>query len=193
MAVLPRAVVLALPGLILALVGLFHPHHLTFETSRAWWTAHLLAMFVFPLVGVALMALFRGRRDLVALLVVGLAFVYAVAYTALDVVSGVAAGYVTYRLGPGQPRPDEVNYLFHIGGGIGVWGSRALMLAALVVTIDVVRHTRVRGLPVVLLVPGAYLVHVDHIFAPLGVTGMVLVGLATGWAAYVHPPVSSPR
>jgi len=41
----------------------------------------------------------------VAVLAVLLAYVYAVAYTALDVISGVAAGYVTDRLGPGRLAP----------------------------------------------------------------------------------------
>lgn len=189
----PRAVLLALPGLSLGVAGLFHPMHLGYGTARTWWVLHVLGMFVFPLVGVALAWLFRGRRDVVAVLAVLLAYVYAVAYTALDMISGVAAGYVTDRLGPGRPRPDEVRYLFAIGGPLGEWGSRALMLAALLVAADALWRHRSRALPGVLLLPGAYLVHVHHIFAPEGVTGMVLIGLATGWLGYLQgspaPPI----
>ena len=69
------------------MAGLFHPMHLGYGTARTCG-APLLGMFVFPLVGVALAWLFRGRRDVVAVLAVLLAYVYAVAYTALDVISG---------------------------------------------------------------------------------------------------------
>jgi hypothetical protein len=180
-----RALLLALPGLALGAAGLLHPMHLTPATSRTWWVLHVVGLFVFPLVGVALIALVRGRRDPVALVVVVAAFGYACAYTALDVVNGIAAGYVTDRLGPGQPRPVEVGYLFDIGRPLGEWGSWALVVAALVVVVDAVRRSRVRALPALLVLPGAWLVHTHHIFAPLGATGMVLVGLSTGWLAYV--------
>ena len=37
--------------------------------------------------------------------------------------------------------------------------------------------------PVLLLVPGAVLVHTDHIFAPRGVLGMALIGVGTAVTA----------
>jgi len=158
--------------------------HLTYATSQTWWTLHVPGLFVFPLVGVALMVLVRGRRDPVALFVVLTAFVYAAAYTALDVVNGIAAGYVTHRLGPGVPRPKELNYLFAIGAPFGHWGGYALVVTALVVSLDAVWRSGARALPGVLMVPGAVLVHTHHIFAPLGVAGMALVGLSTAWLDY---------
>jgi hypothetical protein len=185
MAVGGRALVLALPGLALGAAGLAHPMHLTYDTSRTWWVLHVVGLFVFPLVGVALMALVRGRRDPVALVVVAAAFGYACAYTALDVVNGIGAGYVTDRLGPGRPRPAEVGYLFDIGRPLGEWGSWALLLAALVVVADALLRSRAWATPALLMLPGAYLVHTHHIFAPLGATGMALVGVSTGWLAYV--------
>jgi hypothetical protein len=180
-----RALLLALPGLALGAAGLLHPMHLTYATSRTWWVLHAVGLFVFPLVGVALIAVVRGRRDPVALLVVLAGFGYSCAYTALDVVNGIAAGYVTDRLGPGEARPVEVNYLFAIGRPLGEWGSWALLVAALVVVADAVLRWRLWAVPAVLMLPGAWLVHSHHIFAPLGATGMVLVGLSTGWLAYV--------
>jgi hypothetical protein len=177
-------VALAMPGLVLAVAGFFHPMHLGYATSRTWWLLHVAGLFVFPLVGVALAWLFRGRRDPVALLAVLAAYVYATAYTTLDVVNGIAAGYVTYRVGPGQPRPDEVGYLFDLGRPFGVYGSWALVLATVVVALDALRRLGLRGLPALVMVPGAYLVHDFHIFAPQGVAGMALIGLATGWLAY---------
>ncbi len=163
---------------------MFHPVHLTYATSGTWWWLHVAGLFVFPLVGVALMVLVRGRRDPVALLVVLASYVYATAYSALDLISGVAAGYVTHRLGPGVARPPALSALFRIGTPLGVVGSVALMIAALLLIGDALRRLRLAALPAVVMLPGAYLVHAHHIFAPLGVAGMVLVGLATGWLAY---------
>lgn len=162
-----------------------HPHHLGYSTSQRWWLLHVVGVFVFPLVGVALMALMRGRRDPVAWLVVVSSYIYATAYTALDVISGVAAGYVTHRLGPGVPRPAAVSLLFRIGTPIGVVGSIALIAAVVVLLTDSAARLRLLALPAALMLPGAVLVHLHHIFAPQGATGMALIGLSTGWLAFV--------
>ena len=175
----------ALPGLVLAVAGLLHPHHLTSATAERWWTLHVAGLVVFPLVGLALASLVRGRRDPVAWLVRAAAYVYATFYTALDVVSGIAAGYVTDRLGPGVDRPEEVTLLFRIGGPLGQVGSYALLAGGVVLVVDQLRRHGLPGAPGVLLVPGAWLVHSNHIFAPEGAVGMLLVGLATGWLALV--------
>lgn len=178
-AVLP-AVLSALPGLVLAVAGFFHPARLTHASSHTWWGLHVAALFAFPLVAVALMALFRGRRDVVAWVSVLAAFVYATAYTALDVISGIGAGFVTSRLDPSAPRPDEVRSLFAIGGPIGEVGSWALLLAAVLVSLDALHRGGARAAPGLLLVPGAVLVHVEHIYWPLGALGIALVGTGTG-------------
>ena len=179
------AVLWALPGLTLAVAGFFHPMHLTHDSSGTWWGLHVAGLFAFPLVGVALMALFRGRRDLVAGVAVVAAFVYATAYTALDVINGIGAGFVTSRLEPMAPRPDEVRSLFAIGGPLGEVGSWALLLAAVVVSLDALSRAGVRAAPGLLLVPGAWLVHTDHIFWPVGALGIGLVGVGTGWLHWV--------
>jgi hypothetical protein len=182
---------LALPALALAVAGLFHPHHLTYDTSWRWFALHLPGLVVFPLVGLALAGLVAGRRDPVAWLVRLSAYVYATFYTALDVVSGIAAGYVTHELGPGVPRPPAVSLLFRIGTPLGHVGSVALIGCAALLTLDqLLRH---RAWPVLLLVPGAVLVHLDHIFSPRGVTGMVLLGLGTGGAAIAARRATSRR
>ena len=183
-------VALVLPGLVLAVVGLFHPHSLSYASAPRWTQLHIAGLFIFPLVGVALVMLVRGRADTVAWLVRVTAFCFAAAYTALDVISGIAAGYVTWRLGEGVARPDEVRHLFAIGSRLGEVGSWALIICAVVVVVDALRRERLVALPGLLLVPGAVLVHLDHIFAPTGVLGMVLIGVATGWLGWVR---SKPR
>ncbi|WP_341925877.1 hypothetical protein [Nocardioides psychrotolerans] len=177
----------AVPALSLAVAGLFHPHSLDADTAQRWFGLHVAGLLVFPLVGVALAALVRGRRDPVAWVVRVAAYVYATFYTALDVVSGMAAGYVTRELGPGVPRPDEVRLLFRIGTPIGEVGSWALLVCVVVLTVDLLARHRVAALPALLLVPGAWLVHTDHIFSPLGVAGMALIGVGCGALVATRP------
>jgi hypothetical protein len=175
---------LAVPGLVLAVAGLFHPHHLSYDTSWRWFALHVPGLLVFPLVGLALAELVHDRRDAAAWAIRVTAYGYATFYTALDVVSGIAAGYVTHELGPGVPRPESVSLLFRVGTPLGHVGSLALIACCALVTLDLV--VRRRAWPALILVPGAVLVHVGHIFAPTGVAGMLLLGVgtaATAWSA----------
>lgn len=193
-----RAVGAALPGLALAAAGLVHPHSLNATSAERWTQLHLVGLFVFPLVALALVWLVRGRTDLVAWVVRLTAYVYATAYSALDVISGIGAGYVTWRLAEGVPRPDEVRFLFSIGGRIGEVGSWALLACTVVVVLDAARRLGAAAVPGVLMVPGAWLVHTDHIFSPYGALGMLLVGLGTGALAWRAPadgvsPQARPR
>ncbi len=175
-----RVVLLALPGLALAVIGLFHPERLNHDTSWQWFAVHIPGLLVFPLVGLALAELVRGRSEAVAWVVRLAAYAYATFYSALDVISGIAAGYVTHEVGPGVPRAEEVRLLFAIGGPLGRIGSISLIVCCVVVLLDqLVRH-RAAALPGALLIPGAWLIHADHIFAPGGVIGMALLGLGTG-------------
>ncbi|GAW50516.1 MULTISPECIES: hypothetical protein [unclassified Nocardioides] len=176
---------LALPALCLALAGLLHPHHLTYDTSQRWFALHIPGLLVFPLVGVALAALVRLRTDLLAWGIRTTAYVYATFYTALDVISGVAAGYVTHELGPGVPRPEAVSLLFGIGTPLGEIGSWALLACGALTVVDQVVRNAAPGAVALLLLAGAWLVHVGHIFAPEGVAGMALLALGTAGVALV--------
>ncbi len=180
MSTLSRRVVLAAPGVSLAVVGATHPPRLTYDSAQHWWLMHLAGVFVFPLVGAALAALVWGRRDPLAWVVYAGSFVYACAYTSLDVISGLAAGWVTDRLGPGVERPDEVRYLFEIGGRLGDAGELGLMFAVAALSVDAVRRVGPVALPgAVMLVLGGWGVVVDHIFWPWGALGAGLLGLGS--------------
>lgn len=187
------AVLLALPALALAVAGLFHPHGLTYETSWRWFALHVPGLLVFPLVGLALGALVGRRTDPVAWLVRLSAYVYATFYTALDVVSGIGAGWVTHQLGPDEPRPPAVSAMFGIGTPLGEIGSWALLVCTVVLVVDQLARHRVRALGGLLLLPGAYLVHVGHIFAPEGVAGMALIGVGTAALALLRTPEHADR
>ncbi len=176
---------LAVPGLGLAAAGLLHPTGLSYDTAPTWFGLHLPGIVFFPLVGWALAALVQDRRDPVSWLVRALAYTYAVFYTSLDVISGVAAGYVTRQLGPDVPRPEAVSLLFRIGGPLGEIGSWALLACVVVVLADQLRRLGAPALVGLLLLPGAWLVHTSHIFSPLGVLGMVLLAAGTAGLAVV--------
>jgi hypothetical protein len=186
------AVANGLPGLALAVAGAFHPHGLNHDSAQRWFLLHIAGLAVFPLVGVALAALMGRRRDVLAWAVRITAYLYATFYTALDVISGIAAGYVTSELGPNTPRPDEVRLLFRIGTPLGEVGSWALLGCCVLVAADQLHRHGLLALPGALLVPGAWLVHVDHIFAPVGMTGMGLIGLATAWLAVLTTKSTAP-
>jgi hypothetical protein len=178
------ALLLGSPAWALGVAGFFHPQSLTYESSWRWFALHIPGMVAFPLVGVALALLVARRTDAVAWAVRLAAYVYAVFYTALDVVSGVAAGWVTHELGPGVPRPDEVRLLFRLGTPLGEVGSIALIIACALLTVDLLRRCGTSAWPVLALVPGALLVHVDHIFLVGGVAGMFLLATGTAGTAF---------
>lgn len=184
---LRRLVLLALPGVALGVTGATHPVSLSPATAQHWWLMHLAGMFVFPLVGIALISLVWGRRDPLALVLQAGAFVYAVCYSALDVISGVTAGWVTDRLGPGEPRPDEVRYVFEIGGRIGDVGEWGLLVGAGAACVEVARRT---GWPALVgavpLLLGTWWLLEDHIFPPYGALGAALVGLGTAGLAWAQ-------
>lgn len=177
------AIAFGLPGLALAIAGLFHPHSLSYHSAQLWFLLHIAGLAVFPMVGVALGALMGRRSDVLAWTVRVTAYVYATFYSALDVISGIAAGYVTRELGAGTPRPDEVRLLFRIGSPLGEIGSWALLVCCALAVADQLYRHGVVALPGVVLLPGAWLVHVDHIFAPGGAIGMGMIGLGTAWLA----------
>lgn len=182
------AALCAAPALALAAAGLLHPHSLTTDSADLWFRLHLVGIFVFPLVGAGLVVPLVGRRDAVAWVVRLGAFVYATAYSALDIISGVTAGYVTSRLPDGASRPSEVSAIFRIGTPIGEVGSWALLLATALLLVDGVRRWGARAATLLTLPVGAWFVHVDHIFSPMGVAGMALLAVGTGLVVAWTPP-----
>lgn len=193
---IPHPALLALPGLTLGAAGLFHPQSLDHASSVRWFALHVPGLLVFPLVGWALAVLVTGRTDPLAWVVRLAAYVYATFYTALDVVSGIAAGWVTYQLGPGVPRPEAVSQMFRIGTPLGRVGEVALVVVVVALVADrLLRHASVTTTTVAgaLLLPGAWLVHLDHIFFPSGVAGMVLLAVGTAWLAARSDGVERPR
>ncbi len=177
---------LAAPGVLLGATGMTHPNGLNPDSAEHWFWMHVVGVVVFPLVGVALAWLVRSRRDPLAIAVIVAAYVYATFYTALDVISGIGNGYATWQLGDAAvPRPASISLAFKIGTMLGDIGAVALLIAAVLLTIDEFQQR-----PVVLsasvvacglVTVGSYLVREEHIFWPWGALSCIAIGLGTGW------------
>ncbi len=178
----------AAPGVLLGISGLAHPMHLNPSTAHRWFALHLTGLFVVPLIGLAVALLMHGRRDVLAVLAVVGAYLFATLYTALDVISGIGNGYVTDHLGAGAvPRPAALGLAFHIGSRLGYVGAWALFVAAVVVGADAVRRLGVKAVvPALLLLVGAFFLRGQHIFPPWGVLSCIAIGLGTGGLAWVN-------
>jgi len=66
---------------------------------------------------------------------------------------------------------------------LGETGPWVLLACCALAVADQLHRRGVVALPGVVLLPGAWLVHIDHIFAPAGAIGMGMIGLGTAWLA----------
>jgi hypothetical protein len=217
---LALAAALAAPGLTLAAIGTTHPTRLDSDTAQHWWAMHIGLLPLFPLLGAALWWVVRHRARPVSGIAAGAAAVFALGYTALDVLAGIGAGFVIDR-DPGAAAAR--NALFEIGDAharVGVWAF--LVLAVIVgatVTIDAARtaveidwagrshppadpaamvraHRAITGagLSWLVLVTASVSFMDSHIYRWQGVIAMLGIGLATGALSWVDPgpPPSRP-
>lgn len=173
------------PPLVLAAAGLAHPMTLTDDTASMWRGMHLALLPVFPLLGFAPWLVVRRDQPALAPVAAVLGYVYAVFYTALDVLAGIGAGAL-WQAGATAQAP----VLFRNGNDLawyGVWAFLAATVLAVVVALR--RHGRA-ALPGALVVLGAAVSFLDsHIYWPRGV--LTMLALAVGWAALtVLPPMS---
>lgn len=185
---------IALGPLLLALIGVTHPHQLNPDTAGYWKNMHIGLLVVFPLLGINIWWLLRGLHHPVAWIARGLALVYAGFYGALDVLAGVATGLVVERsVVEQQPGLTVVNnWLFDEGNALAVVGVWAFFMACLLTVLSLYLH-RVRGRPLVagglLLMAGAWMFLSSHIYYPLGVTAMLL--LAAGFSLLMWARMSA--
>lgn len=183
---LRQLAIVGLPPLLLAGIGLAHPMILSNDSAELWRNIHLLLLPLFPLLAlgpwVVAGHLRLGPRKVVAVLV----YIYAAAYTALDVLAGVGAGALQ-----ADGRADATETMFRVGNGVTEVGVWAYLLAALIVVVGAARR-RLATLPGGLLVlVGAFLFLTNHIYWPRGVLSMLAIGL--GWVVVVLTmPASAP-
>ncbi|GAA1868456.1 hypothetical protein GCM10009836_56160 [Pseudonocardia ailaonensis] len=168
----------AVPGVALGIVGTTHPQVLDPSTAHMWWTMHVALVPVFPLLGLVLVWLVRGRHDPVAWVARVGAYVYATFYTGLDVLAGIAAGRAVELQPEGSPAALA---MLRIGNALGDVGSWAYLAAAVATALVVLRRHGIRALPGgVVLVAASVPFLYAHIYWPVGVFSML--GMAVGAA-----------
>ncbi|WP_201294768.1 MULTISPECIES: hypothetical protein [unclassified Nocardiopsis] len=183
---LRTALVCAVP-LLLAAVGLLHPHHLTEGTADLWTWIHIGLLPVFPLLTVGLLLPVWGRpgRDAsgpAVVLVWICSFVYAVFYTALDTIAGIATGALV-RAVEGDHEP-LVRPLYGIGNELGYVGTYALLLGVLALGAALyLRHGPHTLYGSAVLLASAVSFLDSHIYWPRG--GITMLGFAAGFALLV--------
>src|SRR3954467_14818440 len=80
------------PPLLLAGLGLAPPMHLTADSAMTWRDLHVVLLPIFPLLALGPWTIVRGEHLALRWMVGLLGYTYAVCYTALDVLAGIAAG-----------------------------------------------------------------------------------------------------
>jgi hypothetical protein len=183
----PTLALVMLGPVLLALAGLLHPSGLSAATAHRWVWLHIVLLPVFPLLVLGFVVLLRerpaARTARVARMVAWIcAAVYAIAYTGLDAVAGIAAGTVAGQ--PGDPAELRrlVLALYGTGGDLGAVGVYAFLAATLAAAVSLSRYG-IRMLPgtVLLLVAGWSFID-SHIFSPRGVRTML--AMAVGFALW---------
>lgn len=174
--------VAALPALLLAGFGLVHPRYLGTETAALWWQLHVVLLPLFPLLAVVLWAQLRGEPGPAAWAAQVAAYGYAVFYTALDVLAGIAAGYVVQTDG----RPTQASLdLGSLGSELGTIGAFALVVACVLTVVVRVLRDGQPALPGgVLLLAGSVAFATGHVYWPTG--GLGLLAIAAGCALLVR-------
>ncbi|WP_295697674.1 hypothetical protein [Lapillicoccus sp.] len=171
-------VAVAVPGVLLAGVGLLHPTDLDPATAHTWRTLHVWLIPVFPLLGAAVWLLLRGEKGVFAQLARLGAYGFATFYTALDVLAGIGAGLAMEQEGASSP---VVGRLFDVGNRLGAIGVWCLLAAALLGGAVLVRRDGPRALLGTVVFAGScYPFLQNHIFHPRGV--LAVLGIALGLA-----------
>ncbi|WP_213813682.1 hypothetical protein [Glaciihabitans sp. dw_435] len=171
--------VVAIPPLMLAVVGISHPMILTAQSAEYWRNLHIAILPVFPLLGFAPWLIVRGYVAWVSWLTGALGFLYAAFYTALDVLAGIGAGGLKL-----DDMGMATGTVFGLGDDIGRVGSIAFIAAVTVAAIVAVLRSGGLAIPGgVMVLLGSVLFYDDHIFFPEGVLGQFL--LAVGWTTIV--------
>ncbi len=183
--------------LLLALAGMVHPAGLSAGTAHRWVQLHIVLLPVFPLLALGFPVLLRGRpRAGVAGGATVVAWVcaaaYAVGYTGLDAVAGIAAGTVAGQPGdPGQLRA-VVLALYDIANELGRAGVYAFLAAVLACTVALGTRHGWRVLPGAAVLLGAGYSFIDsHIFRPRGV--LTMLAMAAGFALWTWATASEHR
>ncbi|HEY7489352.1 MAG TPA: hypothetical protein VH912_33245 [Streptosporangiaceae bacterium] len=185
-----RTALIASPAVILAGMGCVHPAHLGAGTAQWWSTLHVLLLPVFPLLGAAQWVLLADapvwlrRTGRVA------AASFAVYYTGLDAVDGIAAGALVHAEGRWTSATAAV---FHIGDRLGHLGAWSFLAASLAIAAASTLRAGLAALPGGLLLLASSVSFLDsHIFWPRGVVTMLGIAGGMSLLAMAEPMRRSP-
>ena len=166
------------PPLILLGFSLVHPPSLTVEDASTWKNLHIALMPVFPLLALGPWLVARAvNRPMSWIVAIG-AYTYAVFYTALDIIGGVAGGAIK------EVEAGGLGIVLPIAGDFEQIGGIAFVLTCALAAGIALHATGwlVGAVPAAAVVVGSYVLWQEHIFRPGGVIASVL--LAAGWGAF---------
>lgn len=170
-------VMVAGPPLLLAGLGLAHPMTLTAGSAAMWQHLHTVLLPVFPLLALGPWVLVRRENRAVVRLVAVLGFVYAVFYTALDVLAGIGAGALQRYGGAAS-----TSVMFTQGNNLATVAVWAYLAATVIAAGLAVSRAGRNALPgAVIVVAAAWSFLTSHIYWPTGV--LTMLALAIGWLA----------
>lgn len=185
--------------LTLAVLELFHPHpHDLFNLDVSTWLAvHYAQIPLFPLAGLALTLLVRGKDGIASTICRVAAFVFAVSFTAFDTAAGVVTGILLKAaFNSGSPEtwrgPIDAVWTHPIMGGLplgrppllALLGSIALSVSAMAAAVALKLEGR-SWAPVVLLAASSFGISVFKSHAwpggPLTFGGLAIAGAWLQW------------
>jgi len=182
----PALALVMLGPVLLALAGLLHPSGLSAATAHRWVWLHIVLLPVFPLLALGFVVLLwerpiAGPARVARLIAWICAAIYAVGYTGLDAVAGIAAGTVAGQQGDPAELRRLVLALYETGDGLGTVGVYAFLAATLATAVSLGSRYGIRMLPgtVVLFAAGCSFID-SHIFSPRGV--LTMLAMAAGFA-----------
>jgi hypothetical protein len=161
----------SVPALACAIIGLLHPHHLTDDTASRWQLMHIVLIPLFPLLGIGPWLIARQASRPLGLVAALAGYGFATFYTSLDLLAGVAAGTLQLA-GVGAGKAP----VYEVARALGLVGVISLVIACLAATAAVFVRARLRALPGgVVAVVGAALIQPGHIYPGLGTLAMILL------------------
>ncbi|WP_045312829.1 hypothetical protein [Lentzea aerocolonigenes] len=182
-----RTLLLAVPGLILAGIGLTHPHHLDASTAQWWQNMHIILAVIFPLLGAAQWVLLEDSPKLVRYPARLAAFGYAVFYGALDALAGIGGGAMTLNGGRDAAAP-----IFRIGNELGTIGAWSFFAASIAIAVCALLKHKLKAIPgAAFLLTGSFLFLDSHIYWPKGVIACTCIAIGMAATSYVSAAGSS--
>jgi hypothetical protein len=181
-----RTPLVALPGLVLAGIGLTHPHHLDATTAQWWQNMHIILAVIFPLLGAAQWVLLADTPKYVRCPARIATFSFVVYYGALDALAGIGGGAMTLANGG---RTDAEAPIFKIGNQLGYVGSWSFFVASIAIAMCALLKHKLKAIPgAVFLLIGSYLFLDSHIYWPKGVIACTCLAIGMAAISYVSAP-----